>query len=687
MNQLKYYISNLYKNHQNLANVFLLVVLTSIVFYNSLNKYLIEVDDFSVFLHTQRSVTEVFLTNTFGGNSGYNYRPIEVLSHQFDISVYGDDSVFGRHFTNLIFHIFCVILVYLIGYYLTKKKIVGLVSGVLFAVHIIHSNSLPPTAWITGRIDIVVTFFYLITILFFIRFLQKESNLLYIFSFITFFFALLSKEMAVTLPLVILAYVLLSPDTEEENKRIDIKRIGLLFKVVLLVGILAIALGLIFNPGFMERHFSPDNKFKQATIEKIQYLQQVVLISGGILTLGISIILILSKLSKKASNFILSIRYSIPYFLILFFYLIIRFSIIGGLGGGYISESGEVTNLQFGIGPLMRDVFGLTGLIWPIGIYFNIEIFKFQIANPFLFFTVSVLILIAIAFMLYKFIKNKQTIMAFSLLWIFITALPINNILITPWQYNTKYLYLPLVGFCILISSLIDRLVHTKHVYSNLVKGFATVSILLVTVLSSLLIFKHNERIGESGEIMKKLVSDIKNKYQSKISDKTNIFFITYPISTISTASAMFIYPYMQDALNYSDNFKGFGKKYKYSFLLFMSEENEYPISLNWEDESNFTIDGIDINKCLIIPDSLSLLDEQIKRIYKRNPPHAIMQPLPSVGESKETDNSVITVIKFNKESSKAQLRIRLKEAQTNSLENSIFFICEKGHLKLVKEF
>ena len=686
MNKLKQILSSFYKNYTDFTNIFLLIILTISVFYNSLGSYYLEVDDFSLLLHTQRNIAEVFVTNSYGGSLGGNYRPIEVLSHQFDINVYGVDSIFGRHFTNITFHIFNVVLVYLIGFQLTKKKTVGLIAGLLFSVHFIHSNSLPPTAWITGRIDLIITFFYLLSILLFIWFLSKGSITVYFISLITFILALMSKEMAATLPLIILSYLLLFPNNKG-NDVLNLKRLQLVLKILLSIGILLIIGGFILNPSFLGKYFSSDRELEQITITKIQYLQYIVLFSGGLLISVVSLILLVLKFSKSGVNFFASIRYSIPYFIILAFYLMFRFLLLGGLGGGYISESGKAVNLDIWVDSFARDIFGLVGLIWPIGINYNIDIFKLQINNPFIFYALTFLISISIIIVLYKFVSHKQTVLIFIFLWICITIMPVNNLLISPWQYNTKYLYLPLVGFCILISFFIFKLFHNKNAPSSLVKVLVAIFISFIIVLSSFLLIKHNENLTESGEIMKSFVSDIKSNYQSKISDTTNIFFITYPISPITTASAVFIYQYMQDVLNYCDNVKDYGKKFKYYFLLFAEGEEKAKIDINWTDRRNFTIDGINFDNYFLIPDTLSIIDQEIRKIYKRIPPHAMLQPLPLIGATKETNKSAIKVLKFDKETNTFKLRVQIKESLLDALRNDLFFIYENGHFQLVKEF
>ena len=133
---------NFYKTHTNSVNLIILVIVTIMTFYNSLRCYYFEADDFNVMLQSKRSFVTTLVTNTWGLESGGNYRPMEVFSHLFDLNIYGDVNPLGRRITNLLFHLSNVVLVYFLSIYLTQKKSIGVVSSLLFSTQIIHSYSL-----------------------------------------------------------------------------------------------------------------------------------------------------------------------------------------------------------------------------------------------------------------------------------------------------------------------------------------------------------------------------------------------------------------------------------------------------------------------------------------------------------------------------------------------------------------
>ena len=166
-------LKSIYKKHQKVINISLLVLLPIIIFYNSLGNYFSEVDDFNIMHRSERSIVSIFTTNEYGSNSGGNYRPLEVLSHLVDNELYGDSNPFGRHISNLLLHILNGFFVYTLCFYLTKNKFIGLISGLFFSLHISNSNIFSPVTWIQGRLEVLVTFFFLLSIILFIRALNK----------------------------------------------------------------------------------------------------------------------------------------------------------------------------------------------------------------------------------------------------------------------------------------------------------------------------------------------------------------------------------------------------------------------------------------------------------------------------------------------------------------------------------
>jgi hypothetical protein len=151
-----------------------------------------------------------------------NWHPLTWLSHALDYALWGMNPV-GHHLTSIIFHVLNTFLVVILSVSLilcVQNKaffraedeqssyknfiIAGVITGLLFGVHPIHVESV---AWISERKDVLYAFFFLLSILFYVKYTSsyhKQRKLHYTLSLILFILSLMSKPMAVTLPFVLL---------------------------------------------------------------------------------------------------------------------------------------------------------------------------------------------------------------------------------------------------------------------------------------------------------------------------------------------------------------------------------------------------------------------------------------------------------------------------------------------------
>ena len=113
--------------------------------------------------------------------------------------------------TILLIHLINVALVYVLVNLMFKETIISTIVALLFAIHPMHGESV---LWVAERKDVLYTLFYLASIIFYLRHIRTKDltgfkNLLgpdYLLTFILFICALLSKSMAVTLPVVLILF-------------------------------------------------------------------------------------------------------------------------------------------------------------------------------------------------------------------------------------------------------------------------------------------------------------------------------------------------------------------------------------------------------------------------------------------------------------------------------------------------
>ena len=129
-----------------------------------------------------------------------NWHPLTWLSLMLDAQLFGLNAG-GYHVVNLLFHIFNTILIYMVLHAMTGASFRSAAVAALFALHPLHVESV---AWVAERKDVLSTFFMMLTLFSYVRYVKTPGYKTYLP--IVFFFALglLAKPMVVTLPFVLL---------------------------------------------------------------------------------------------------------------------------------------------------------------------------------------------------------------------------------------------------------------------------------------------------------------------------------------------------------------------------------------------------------------------------------------------------------------------------------------------------
>ena len=129
-----------------------------------------------------------------------NWHPLTWLSHMADCDLFGLNPA-GPHLVNALFHAANTALLFMLMFQLTKRLWPSAFIAALFAWHPLHVESV---AWIAERKDVLSTFFALLTLLSYTRYVRRNHRRDFWLALSFFVLALLSKPMPVTLPLVML---------------------------------------------------------------------------------------------------------------------------------------------------------------------------------------------------------------------------------------------------------------------------------------------------------------------------------------------------------------------------------------------------------------------------------------------------------------------------------------------------
>lgn len=130
-----------------------------------------------------------------------NWHPLTWLSHMLDCQCYGLNPG-GHHLTNVLLHGANVILLFLI-----LRQMTGFLwrSAFVAAVFAVHPLRVESVAWIAERKDVLSGLFFMLTVWAYVRYVRRAGSLgRYLVVALMLGLALMSKPMAVTLPLVLL---------------------------------------------------------------------------------------------------------------------------------------------------------------------------------------------------------------------------------------------------------------------------------------------------------------------------------------------------------------------------------------------------------------------------------------------------------------------------------------------------
>ncbi|MDQ2868679.1 MAG: tetratricopeptide repeat protein [Verrucomicrobiota bacterium] len=184
------------------AAIFVVAIL---VYLNSLGGAFISDDHPLILNHPYtkhlRDFPAIFTAGHYAGNG--SYRPLTTSSFALNYQLSGANPA-SYHLVNILLHATVSLLVYLLCLRLFRALSVSLVAGFLFAVHPIHTEAV---AWISGRAELLAALFSLAAWLFYLHGTASETRRrgAFIASLVLFFGALLSKENALMLPLVMAA--------------------------------------------------------------------------------------------------------------------------------------------------------------------------------------------------------------------------------------------------------------------------------------------------------------------------------------------------------------------------------------------------------------------------------------------------------------------------------------------------
>lgn len=193
-------------NKLQLALAGAIAILTWLFYKVALNNQLTNWDDPGYIRDNAliKDVSAEGLKNIFTTPIMGNYHPITILTYAIEYS-YVRLEPWLYHLDSILFHILVTLLVYIFVQQLTKRTIAAFITALLFGLHPMHVESV---AWLAGRKDVVYGTFYMAACvghLYYVRAEGSKKKLWYAGVILLFLLSLLSKPVAVTLPVTLLA--------------------------------------------------------------------------------------------------------------------------------------------------------------------------------------------------------------------------------------------------------------------------------------------------------------------------------------------------------------------------------------------------------------------------------------------------------------------------------------------------
>ncbi|MCG3165216.1 MAG: hypothetical protein POELPBGB_00978 [Bacteroidia bacterium] len=146
------------------------------------------------------NIKEIFKTKEVS----LNYHPLTIWSLALDYQKAKLDKPEVYHRTNLLLHVANTLLVFVLIYLFSNGRIeVAAFTALFFGIHPMHVESV---TWIAERKDVLYTFFFLLALITYLRFSENRKWWYYIIALLAFTLSLLSKAMAVTLPVIMLLF-------------------------------------------------------------------------------------------------------------------------------------------------------------------------------------------------------------------------------------------------------------------------------------------------------------------------------------------------------------------------------------------------------------------------------------------------------------------------------------------------
>lgn len=207
---------------RHILSISLIIILSTAIYANTLKNGFVYDDGVTIVNNTLiksfGNLPKLIQKDYFTLSGEGTYRPLVTLTYFLDYALYGLKP-WGFHLTNILLHIINGVLLYIFLTILIRFPVVNNQQSIIYSVFInlpfyistlfvSHPVLTEAINAISFREDLLAFLFYMAALTIYISLptFNKRKNSMYAVSCMLYFFALLSKEMAATLPLIACCY-------------------------------------------------------------------------------------------------------------------------------------------------------------------------------------------------------------------------------------------------------------------------------------------------------------------------------------------------------------------------------------------------------------------------------------------------------------------------------------------------
>lgn len=156
------------------------VLLTCATYYSSLSFDFILWDDDTHLINLihSESLNPEHLKKFFTSTVHKSYIPLTSVSFAIERKLFGLDSGI-HHLNNLLLHLGVIVGLFIFARRLGINSRAAAVATLIFAVHPMHVESV---VWITERKDVLYSFFYVLSLIYYLSYIKGKNHFFYVMS-------------------------------------------------------------------------------------------------------------------------------------------------------------------------------------------------------------------------------------------------------------------------------------------------------------------------------------------------------------------------------------------------------------------------------------------------------------------------------------------------------------------------